>query len=515
MSFRERWRIILLVVLLVLSGVALFAPNLGADTGPTNLQYGLQLDGGTRLSAPVDGTAAYGVTVNGSTSEFRSDLADELGIDVTDVGIVPSERAVEAYGNVSTDELGGALTELGYSPERVEVGVTETTRQAVVATIQSKVNAAGLSGGNVQTSRTATGQYLIVIEVPNADGQEVRDLVNERGVVRVVGRYPNRTESPRSYMNTTAISQEEIANVQPARPQPGESDQYEVPITLTQDGAERFASVMEDNGFLQDVATVTDSGVGNGRLACRYQQNPQDPGYCIITERDGNIVYSASMSEGLASTIESGAFVDDPVFVITANNESQAQGLRIDLQAGALPAPLDLSQDNTYQLSSELAQQFKFYSFLTGLIAVFAVAGVVFLRYGRPWVAVPMIFTALSEVAVLLGFAAAVGYPLDLSVIAGFIAVIGTGVDDLIIIADEVMTEEVSSTRVFQSRFRKALWVIGAAAATTIIAMSPLAVLSLGDLRGFAIVTILGVLVGVLITRPAYGDILRSRLTDH
>jgi preprotein translocase subunit SecD len=43
--------------------------------------------------------------------------------------------------------------------------------------------------------------------------------------------------------------------------------------------------------------------------------------------------------------------------------------------------------------------------------------------------------------------------------------------------------------------------------------MSPLMVLSLGDLSGFAIFTILGVLVGVLITRPAYGDILRRLLT--
>jgi preprotein translocase subunit SecD len=39
--------------------------------------------------------------------------------------------------------------------------------------------------------------------------------------------------------------------------------------------------------------------------------------------------------------------------------------------------------------------------------------------------------------------------------------------------------------------------------------MSPLAVLSLGDLQGFAIITIIGVLIGVLVTRPAYGDILR------
>jgi preprotein translocase subunit SecD len=103
-----------------------------------------------------------------------------------------------------------------------------------------------------------------------------------------------------------------------------------------------------------------------------------------------------------------------------------------------------------------------------------------------------------------------VGLSLDLSHIAGFIAVIGTGVDDLVIIADEIMQQgEVKTSKVFESRFKKAFWVIGAAAATTIIAMSPLAVLSLGDLQGFAIITIIGVLIGVLISRPAYGDILR------
>ncbi|PSQ38402.1 preprotein translocase subunit SecD, partial [Halobacteriales archaeon SW_5_70_135] len=160
-----------------------------------------------------------------------------------------------------------------------------------------------------------------------------------------------------------------------------------------------------------------------------------------------------------------------------------------------------------------LAQRFRLNSLITGIVAVIAVSLVVYFRYGQLRVAAPMVVTALSEVVVLLGFSAAVGYPLDLSVIAGFIAVIGTGVDDLIIIADEVMSEgDVNSRRVFDSRFRKAFWVIGAAAATTIIAMSPLAVLSLGDLQGFAIVTILGVVVGVTITRPAYGDILR-RLT--
>jgi preprotein translocase subunit SecD len=507
MNLRGRWRVVLLTLLLVLSGVALFDPGAGATTGPTSLDYGLELSGGTRLRAPVQGTTAYGVNVSGDAAAVQSTVASELGVEVTDVRVVPEENAVEVYRNVSDAAFRAALEAAGYTLESIEPGVTDATRAAVVETIQSKINAAGLSGGSVHQSRTATGRNFVVVEVPNANASEVRDLVNERGVVRVVARYPTSEGGNTTYENTTALSQEEIASVGTAG-QYGRPPQPAVPVTLTDEGAKRFAQVMQEHGF------TTERGTDN----CRYRSNPDNPGYCIVTIRDGEDVYAASMSggpQGLAANIESGAFQEDPTFVITARNMSEARDLRIDLQAGALPAPLDLESGTSYFLAPSLAEEFKLYSLITGLVAVLAVSLAVFVRYGEPWVAAPMIVTALSEVIILLGFAAAISLPLDLSHIAGFIAVIGTGVDDLIIIADEVMAEEVSSGRVFASRFRKALWVIGAAAVTTIIAMSPLAVLSLGDLRGFAIVTILGVLIGVLVTRPAYGDILRARLTEH
>jgi preprotein translocase subunit SecD len=192
----------------------------------------------------------------------------------------------------------------------------------------------------------------------------------------------------------------------------------------------------------------------------------------------------------------------------------EARDLSLALQSGRMPARLNFSAGQEFSLEPALAQTFRSNSAITGLFAVLAVSVAVYTRYRDARIAAPMVVTALSEVVLLLGFAAVVGYPLDLSVIAGFIAVIGTGVDDLVIIADEVMSDGgADSSRVFDSRFSKAFWVIGAAAATTILAMSPLAVLSLGQLQGFAIVTILGVLVGVLITRPAYGDILRALTT--
>jgi preprotein translocase subunit SecD len=196
---------------------------------------------------------------------------------------------------------------------------------------------------------------------------------------------------------------------------------------------------------------------------------------------------------------------------MTTTSMEEARNLQLSLDAGRLPAPLNFEQDDSLSLSPALADRFKMNSLIVGLLAVLAVSTVVYGRYRRPEVAAPMVFTALSEVYLLLGFVAFVQYPLNLSHIAGFIAVIGTGVDDLVIIADEILQQgEVATGRVFQSRFRKAFWVIGAAAATTIVAMSPLTVLSLGDLSGFAIITIVGVLIGVFITRPAYGDILRN-----
>jgi preprotein translocase subunit SecD len=507
LHLRRRWRVVLLVILLVLSGVALFNPGAGATTGPTSLDYGLELSGGTRLRAPVQGTTAHGVNVSGDAAGVQQTVADELEVDVTDVRVVPGSNAVEVYRNVSDAEFRAALDTAGYAAESIEPGVTDATRAAVVDTIQSKINAAGLSGGSVHQSRTATGRNFVVVEVPNANASSVRDLVNERGVVRIVARYPTSDGGNTTYQNTTALSQEEIASVGTAS-QYGRPPQPAVPVTLTDQGAQRFVQVMRENGFTTQ----------QGTDSCRYRSNPQNPGHCIMTVRDGEVVYAASMSggpQGLAQDIESGAFLEDPTFIVTARNMSEARDLRIDLQAGALPAPLNVDGGTSYFLSPSLAEEFKLFSLITGLVAVLAVSVVVFLRYGEPWVAAPMVVTALSEVAILLGFAAAISLPLDLSHIAGFIAVIGTGVDDLIIIADEVMTEDVSSGRVFASRFRKALWVIGAAAITTIIAMSPLAILSLGDLRGFAIVTILGVLIGVLVTRPAYGDILRARLTEH
>jgi len=288
-----------------------------------------------------------------------------------------------------------------------------------------------------------------------------------------------------------------------------------VPVTVTDvdDRAFEYQERLNELGF------TTGEGLQNCDIRDRetgtVDYDRGQPNYCLKTVVDGEVVDAHSMGSTLGANMHDGEWAASPSFEMITPTQQDAFALAVNLQAGELRAPLDFERDQTFMISPALADQFKEFSLLIAVLSVLTVSGMVYLRYRDVRVAAPMVLTALAEVVILLGLAAAIRMPLDLSHIAGFIAVIGTGVDDLIIIADEVMSEgDVSQRRIFDSRFRKAFWVIGAAAATTIVALSPLAVLSLGDLRGFAIITILGVLIGVLVTRPAYGDILRYLLTD-
>jgi preprotein translocase subunit SecD len=155
-----------------------------------------------------------------------------------------------------------------------------------------------------------------------------------------------------------------------------------------------------------------------------------------------------------------------------------------------------------------LGEQFKTAALVVGLISLVAVAAVVFFRYKRPEILVPMVGTSFSEVIMILGVAALIGWQLDLASIAGIIASIGTGIDHLVIITDEVLYEgRLPPTKVF-----KAFAIILGAASTNIIALSPLVVMGFGSLKGFAITTIIGVLIGVIIARPVYAVVIKELL---
>jgi preprotein translocase subunit SecD len=166
------------------------------------------------------------------------------------------------------------------------------------------------------------------------------------------------------------------------------------------------------------------------------------------------------------------------------------------------------------------------------------VAGLVYRRYRERRIVLPMVTTSFSEVILILGVWALMGWQLDLASIAGIILVIGTGVDQLIIITDELIqgggeitaasirekaataAEKASgkatgpSGKVYMARLTRSFSIILAAAATTIAAMFPLLLMGFGALTGFALSIIIGVLLGVGVARPAYGRVIGYILAE-
>lgn len=527
---RNHWRVTILTVLIVLSLFVLFAPLEGLqpsdaadvddedqlveqaemDRGITNLQWGLQLSGGTSVRAPIHGFIAEDLDFDpGDEGDIAVEMADVLDIsegDVTARAGGAGESSVEVTEqNVTREEFISALDTVGLAVDEDDVreGVHSDTRDSVRNVIQNRIDEVGLGGAEVDILTRPTGERLIAIDVPNIGQEQLIDLITERGQVEIWAHYP---DADGEYQNETVLSQEQIASVDPADPGEGAQAPH-VPVRVASEHAPQFNDDMNEYGF----------GTATG-TTCNWVDHdewPDDPGHCLVTVVDGEVVYASRVSPGLGASWESEDWVNDPIFIMETSEYSDAQELAVNLQAGALPADLNIDAGTVFFLEPSMADEFRFLSLIVGLFAALAVAGMVYWRYRDVRVAAPMLLTASSEVIILLAIAVIVPIPLDLAHIAGFIAVLGTGVDDLVIIADEIMQRgDIRTDRVFENRFRKAFWVIGVAAATTILAMTPLVALSLGELTGFAIVTIIGVIIGVTITRPAYGNILRILMLD-
>lgn len=528
-TIKENWRVFVAVILVIVSIAFVFGVvSFGEASSPadeaaqemTTLQYGLQLDGGTRFTVPLHGVTADDVELGDDYNEpeLERQIADDLDITPTQVDIqvdrpdqsqqqqqqVESTTYIEVtHEDVTTDELTQVLSDRNIEYESIREGVTENTRDQTVTVINDKINEAGLSGGTARVVTSATGEKFVLIEVPGEGRENVRNLLSERGTVQIDIYYPTENDSGEVvYQTREAVLQaNDFQNV--GQPQRNPELGPHVPVTLTDSAAREFQTA------------TTETGIAPSGSACYYEETPEDTGPCLLTTVDGEVVYSAGMSPSLAGDIANGNWVNSPQFVLQTNSLDEASDLSLHLTAGALPTGLDFEEGTSVYVSPTQGDRFKTAGLLIGLASLLGVSMKVFVQYRDIRIAAPMVALSLTEVIILLGFASLVGYPIDLAVIAGFIAVIGTGVDDLIIIASEVLQDgEVSSKTVFDNRYSKAFWIIMAAAVTTTVALSPLIILSLGKLAGFAIFTIFGIAVGVLITRPAYADILSYLLTN-
>ncbi|MCL4383798.1 MAG: hypothetical protein M1168_00325 [Candidatus Marsarchaeota archaeon] len=185
--------------------------------------------------------------------------------------------------------------------------------------------------------------------------------------------------------------------------------------------------------------------------------------------------------------------------------QQQAKTISSILTGGALPVPIFYESQQT--VPPTLGKHFLFYSIIALIVAVLLISVFIVIRYVKPFLIIPILLITLLELFIIVSVIGLIG-TIDLSAIAGMIAVVGTGVDAQIIITDELLAKG-SEKQHMHIILGNAFYIVYSDAILLIIAMLPLFFsTSLVTMIGFSESAILGAILGVLITRPAYSAIL-------
>lgn len=374
-----------------------------------------------------------------------------------------------------------------------EEKVDETQLDLIVERIKQRLNGFGLSDITVRSASDWVGNDFIVVEVAGATEDEVRELVSRQG--KFEAKIGNETvfiggERDVTYVCTAADCSGLFGGCMPI--EGGYSCGFRFSIAISPEAAARHAEAT------RGLQVVTEQGQGylSESLELYLDDNLMDT-LRISADLRGRDVTDISISGGGQGRTRSEA---------GQNTLDQMRKLQTILQTGSLPVSLEVVKTDT--ISPKLGDAFVRSAVLIAALAILAVAAVVVARYRDVTLALPISVTMLSEIIIILGAAAVFRTNLDLAAIAGILIAVGTGVDHQIVIADETIFGERVGLYSWKERLKRAFFIIFAAAFTTIFAMVPLFLAGAGLLRGFAMTTIIGVLIGILITRPAYASMV-------
>lgn len=470
------WRVALLIILVVASLIAIY-PHFENGEFKTNLQYGLDLQKGAWLQLEFK-SEVVGFQTDKPVAEFIAALKNQTDAEIFQAGDKLEIRKLYTQAELTPifEKAGGKITSY-------QQGVSKATADDVKRILESKINSLGTRDARINTLTGLDGvTRYIRVELAGVTMSEAQQVVGKQGKfeIRVV---TTGNQSEHVVFGDTITG---VGN--PAQEPPG-SGKWGVSFTMSEDGAKALQAAAIQYGAVSD---------------------PDNHELQMLL--DGKIIYSAPLSKELAGNLQN-EVVRQLIASTGAGTTGQqaAQNLEIHLRNGALP--VDVSVAGSGSVSATLGDHFKLMCLLAGILALITVGIVVYYRYREPAIVLPMVCINASEIIILLGICVFT-IQLDLATIAGLIAVLGTGIDQLIIITDEILHEgKVPSPNIYQKRLSRALGIIVASAATVVIAMLPLALMDLSSLRGFAIITILGVLIGVTITRPAYGRIIMAILS--
>ncbi|MDP7180681.1 MAG: hypothetical protein QF824_05420 [Candidatus Woesearchaeota archaeon] len=430
------------------------------------------------------------------TKEVEVPKTKQISLGVEELGFIVQD-APKTNIRKGLDLQGG--TRVLLSPEKK---ISPSDMDILLSNIKERLNVFGLSDIIVREAGDLSDNQYIVVEIAGANEEEVKDLLAKQG--KFEATIGNQTVFSGGKDITYVCRSAECAGINPLQPCGTTANgqwlcRFRFSMTLNPEAAQRQAEATKDLEVITDENSQTYLSESLVLILDNQKVDELSIGAELKGKAETNIQISGS---GIGNTQQEGIF----------NALGNMKRLQTILITGSLPIKLDIIK--TDSISTFLGEEFLNNAILIGLLAVLTVVIIIFARYRKVQVAVPMFITIISEVIILLGVASLIGWNIDLAAIAGILIAVGTGVDHQIVITDETLKGELKSIFNWKDRIKNAFFIIMAAYFTTLVAMIPLIFAGAGMLKGFALTTIIGVSVGVFITRPAYASIIEILLKE-
>ena len=374
-----------------------------------------------------------------------------------------------------------------------EKELTATELNDLIAVTSERLNVYGLKDVQIRSVKDLSGKNFMLVEIAGSTPNELEKLIAQQG--KFEAKIGNQTVFEGGDRDVTYVARtgQQSGIYSCHEVQGGQACNFRFAISLSEAAAKKHADI-----------------------TCELGTNPENPQYLeekLDLYLDEQLTDSLFIGKDLkcSETTQisiSGSGTGTTREEAYDNALSEMKHLQTVLISGSLPFKLQIEKLDT--ISPLLGKEFINTIFIAGLAAILAVGILVFLRYRKIKLSLAILLTSLSEVLIILGISALFNRNLDLPAIAGIIAAIGTGVDSQIIILDESQITTLS----LKERIKRALYIILGTYVTTLFALLPLLWAGAGLLKGFAITTIIGISVGVFISRPAFAEIVKKIMKE-
>lgn len=430
-------------------------------------------------------------SINGTIAEKNKTIKREIEVPKTkEISKGMEDVGIRVFNAPSTNirkglDLQGG-TRVLLQPEEA---LPQQDLSTLIDTIEERLNVYGLSDLVIRDASDLIGNQYILVEIAGANEEEIRSLLARQG--KFEAKIANETVFIGGKDITFVCRSADCAGIDPnfgCKPSQGQSVcRFRFSIAITPEAAEKQADATRDLAIIED-----------------YLSEPLEL-YLDDTKVD-ELNIGADLRGSTTTQIQisgSGAgFTQQEAVFNTLNNMKRLQTVLI---TGSLPVKLNVVKIDA--ISPLLGEEFLRNAIIVGFVALISVGIVVFLRYRKLQVAIPAVVISISEVILLLGIAALIGWNIDLAAVAGIIIAVGIGIDHQIVIADETLKGK-QVIYDWRQRIKNAFFIIMASYFTVVVAMIPLIFAGAGLLKGFAIITILGASIGVFISRPVFARVI-------